>query len=123
MLDVGPIHLDPIEGIWIVLNGTTFVVTVLAWWSARTDRRVVALKNGRIREIATAGNVRREVVRAILQLALLSLVIPGLFSERPVVLSWPVLSLMAIAVLMFANTAGDYRDRRRITTELYRGKR
>lgn len=113
-------HVDPIEWLWIALNGTTFAVTVLAWREARRDRAVVQLKDGRVREIATDGHVRRETVRGIIQVLLLALVVPGLFIERPVPLTFPVAVLMGIASMVFVNTVGDYRDMRRITAELYR---
>jgi len=112
--------VDVIEAAWIVLNLTAFIVTVVALREARKDRRAVLAYNGRARELAAWGNVRRELFRAVIQLLLLLLVLPGLYSDRAVTLTLGVVILMSIAALLLIATVWDYFERRTLTHLLMR---
>ena len=112
-------YVDQIEAIWIVLNLVAFIVTVLALREAHQDRRAVLAYNGKARELAAWGNVRREIFRAVIQLLLLFLVLPGLYSDRPVSLSFGVVVLMSVSSLLLVATVWDYFERR-ILTRLFK---
>lgn len=109
------LSVSAIEFGWIVVNLTASVLTLTALFDARADRTAVRLLNGHARELAADGIVRREVIRLVVQLMLLSIVIPGLFSDREITLSPVVLALIGIAVLLAFQTFLDARERKALT--------
>lgn len=105
------VSVNWIEATWLVLNVVTLFLTVYALVDARADERAVRALNGEAREIVTEGNVRRETFRVILQVQLLFVALPGLFSDREATLNPIVLVLMSIPVVLLLATIFDARDR------------
>ena len=70
------------------------------------------------RTLVAAGSVRREWVRLGVQLLLLSLIVPGIFVDRPTQISWPVLALMGASAGLLVNTIADARERYRLARVL-----
>jgi hypothetical protein len=108
------VHIDPLELLWIVVNGVDLVVTLDALRDAGRDRAAVRIRNGAARTLVAAGNVRREGFRVLAQLLLLALVVPGIFVDRPVPLSPFVVILIGVSLALLANTVGDRRERARL---------
>lgn len=108
------LHVDPIEALWFVVNATTLLLTVLALFEARRDlgiARVDDSSSHEARELTARGNVRREFLRVVVQALLISLVVPQLFSDRPVTLSPFVVALILVAMVLLTSTIFDRRDR------------
>jgi hypothetical protein len=74
------LHVNPVELTWVMLNTVTLVFTLTALFDARADRAAVRLLNGRARELAASGIVRRELIRVMVQVMLLAVALPGLFT-------------------------------------------
>lgn len=106
------ISIDAIEAFYIFVNAIAVVLTASALLDARADR--AALSNGPIRTIIANGNVRREWIRLIVQLLLMSIAIPAILSDRATVLSPIVLVLLAIPLLLMMASILDRRDRNRL---------
>lgn len=109
------IFIDPLELLWITINLVTILMTAAALADALAVKRDVEILNGRAREIAATGNVRREIYRLVVQVLLLTIVVPGLFREAPTPLNITVATLMAIPIVLLVSTLLDARDRRRLT--------
>ena len=107
--------IQPLEALYLVINLTALVLTVSAFVDARADSQAVKLLNGKARELAAAGNVRREVLRIVVLVLLLSIVAPGLFDDSEIPLSPFVIALMAIPIVLLVSTIYDARDRRAMT--------
>lgn len=107
--------VNPIEAVWLVLNLVTFAFTLSAFVDARADRSAVKLLNGHARELIADGTVRREGIRLAVQVLLLVVVVPGLFSSREIVLSVPIAALMVVPVLLLGSSFFDARDRKALT--------
>jgi hypothetical protein len=90
-------------------------LTVSALVDARADSQAVRLLNGKARELAAAGNVRRELLRLIVLILLLSIVVPELFDDAEIALSPFVVALMAITIVLLVSTILDAKDRRAMT--------
>lgn len=109
------LSIDFIEALWIVVNTSTLVLTISAWLDARTNEIAVKKLNGRATEFAARGQVRRETFRIICQILLISIVIPGLFIDRPVNLSPPVIALIIVPIILLISSLYDARDRKVLT--------
>ena len=109
------LSVDPVEGIWFLVNLVALVITFRAYIDARADREAVRALNGAIRELTATGFVRSAGLLVIAHLLLLSVVIPGLFVDRPVVISPIVLALVAVPIVLLTSSVMDVRDRRRIS--------
>ena len=107
--------VDLIEGVWLAVNLIALLVTVRAYIDARADREAVRELNGPVRELTATGFVRSAGLLVIAHLLLLSVVIPGLFVDRPVPISPPVLALVAVPIVLLTLSLTDWRDRRRIS--------
>lgn len=107
------LHIDALEVIWIITNTVALLLTALALIEAWQG---LAVATGGARRILARGNVRREVLRLIVQFLLLLIVAPGLFTERPTPLNLFVLILMAIPAILLASTMLDAYDRRRLVS-------
>lgn len=109
------LSVHTLQTIWIVLNLTTFLLTLSALVDARADQAAVRSLNGKARELAAGAIVRRESFRLIVQTLFLALVIPGIFvrsaEERP----YFMVILMAAAVVLLVSSLLDARDRRAMT--------
>src|SRR5678815_3066421 len=106
--------LDPLEAVWILLNTAAVLLTGQALLEARVNQKSVHALNGHAREIVADGIVRREFIRLAIQVILLLLVVPGIFSSRPTPLSPFVLALMAIAILLLISSLFDAAERKRL---------
>lgn len=100
----------PVEWIWLLSSGGGLLFTLVAFVDAWRLRNVL---NG-ARRLVARGNVRREVLRVIVQTLLLVVIIPGLFIDRPVTLSLPILCLIAVPPVLLLNTIWDAYDRHRV---------
>ena len=109
------LSVHPVEAVWFIVNLTTFLLTVSAFVDARADRAAVKLLNGHGRELIANATIRREGIRLTIQVLLLVVVVPGLFSDRAIVLSVPLVALMIVPVLLLLNSFFDARDRKALT--------
>lgn len=112
------LFVDDVEAAWLTLGLAVVVLTVLALIEAERDRRAVKILNGRARELATAGAVRREIFRLVVQALLLVAAVPGLFIDRDLTVVGPVAFLMAAQAAVLVQTILDARERRLIDREL-----
>lgn len=112
------LFVDPIEALWFIVNATTLVITAIALFDARRDlaltRADPSNETRDARELTARGNVRREVLRAIVQILLISIVIPGLFTDRPITLSPPIIALILVPAVLLTSTIFDVRDRAKL---------
>lgn len=116
MIDL-PVDINTVEAVWITINLLTLVVTIYALGSARADQKAVAILNGHARELSAFGQVRREFLRLIVQVLLLGLAIPGLFSDRDIDPLNPFVdTLILISLLIAISSVWDARDRKVLTT-------
>lgn len=106
------ISIDAIEAFYILVNAVAVVLTTAALLDARADR--AALNNGPVRTIIANGNVRREAIRLGVQLLLMIIAIPAIFTARETQLSPIVLVLLAIPLFLLASSILDRRDRGRL---------
>ncbi len=106
--------VGPVEALWVALNGVTLLLTLGLLVDAERDRRMVRRFNGRAREIVTINVVRREILRAVVQAILLALAVPALLDDRQVVLSPFVTGLIAIGLILFAQSLFDMRERKQL---------
>lgn len=112
---------DPIVLFWLLINTTAAFVTAQAVYGAWLDYRTArGTQTGfwGARLLTARGNVRRESLRLITQLLLLSLAVPALFRTTPVTLSPSIVVLMLVPVVLFIATAFDARDRAILTQML-----
>ena len=111
------LFIDPIEGLWVGVTTTTLILTLYALFEAIRSLRLARLDasaSHEARETVAAGNVRREALRAVVQSLLLSIAIPGLFIDRSITLTAPVLALILVPLTLFTSTVFDARDRGRL---------
>ena len=108
------VSVDPLEGLWLLVNLVALIVTGLAMIEALRDLAVARTDSEaqhEARELTAFGNVRREGLRIVVQLLLLSLVIPGLLSDRPIPITPFVVVFIAIPVVLLVSTVFDARER------------
>lgn len=91
--------------VWIAVNLATLALTGYALFEAIGDYRVVKRLNGKARDIAAWGDIRRESFRIVVNLLLLSLAAPVI----P-----PLVVLMAVPLVMLTSSFMDLRERRRL---------
>lgn len=106
------LHVDALEAVWIITNATALVVTFAALLDARGTSRIHDSRPAR--RLVVRGNVRREVMRLVMQVLLLSLVLPGLTLDRPTPLTPFVAVLIAVPIVLLASSLMDAWDRRRL---------
>jgi hypothetical protein len=106
------IHLNGIEAFWLAINSLTFAITVVALLDALSDRKAVKLLNGHAREITSRGNVRREVLRLVVQSLLLAAIFPSAFLDNQTPLTPAVLALITVPVVLLGNSILDTLDRK-----------
>ncbi len=107
--------VNVVEFIWITVNTVTLFLTITAYFDARADRTAVRLLNGRARELAATGIVRREGLRMAVQILLLGVALPGLFTDREATFNPVIVALMAVPVLLLIASFLDSRDRKDLT--------
>ncbi len=108
------LYVNEVEGFWFTVNLATFVLTLFALWDAWVQAGVVKRLNGKAREIAAAGNLRREAIRLVVQTLLLTAVVPGLFTPGTAGWSVALVALLAIAPVLLVATIFDAIERRRL---------
>lgn len=108
------LHVDFIEAVWIGLNGVCLVVTIIAFIDSLRDRSAVRRLNGRARKLVVDGNVRREILRVIVQVLLIVVVVPGIFVDTPVKVTPLLVIFMAVPVVLLVSSLFDWRDRRNL---------
>jgi hypothetical protein len=128
-------QVNVVEAFWVAVNLTSLVVTLGALWDAIENessyKRLSFGKERTARIVAAMGNIRREVLRALMQFLLLSLVVPQLFRPGEILFTFDlttpegvqrtiqtlfVVNLIAIPVVMLVQTLADWRDRRLIAS-------
>lgn len=107
--------INSVEFVWVTLNVLTLAFTITAYFDARADRTAVRLLNGKARELAASGIVRRESFRVATQLLLLVVVIPSLFREGDTNLSPALAALMTVPVVLLLSSFFDARERKALT--------
>ena len=105
------IDINLIEGIWVATSLSGAVVTGFAIVDAWGDRAAVKLLNGPIRRRIAHGALRRELFRLVVQILLLTVAIPAIFTPGDVPLSLPIIALMGIPITLLVQTLLDYNDR------------
>lgn len=126
------LQVNPLEGFWALASLTGLVATLILLGDSWTERQAtLVLGNGRqaIRMLIVRGNIRRELLRLLIQVLAGVAVIPGLFRPGEIVLvfnlstdelklatavSIAVLSLIAIPFVLMASSIADARDRKRL---------
>lgn len=115
------LHVDPIEALWFIVNAATLLFTAGALVDARRDY-AAALTDGEVtgdaRRLTARGNVRREGLRVVVQVLLISIVMPGLFTDRPITLSPVLVALILVPIVLLVSTVLDARDRTRLADML-----
>lgn len=106
--------MNVVEAVWISLNLITLILTLVLLIDARADRTAVRLLNGKARELAATGTVRRESFRVTVQALLLGVAVPGLFSDREAQLTPSVVMLIAVPAVLLVSSFLDYIDRKRM---------
>lgn len=102
--------IGPIELLWITTNGFTFLLTAVALIDAL---QLPALEPG-ARQLVARGNIRRELLRLVVQTLLLLVAVPGLFSDREITLTPALAALIAVPVVLLISTIFDALDRRKL---------
>lgn len=110
------LYADPIETVWIVMNTVAVLVTGASFLEAMQRWNEARRLNGKhaARRLVARSNARREGMRAVAQLLLLSLVLPGLTIDRPTPLNAFTFALIAISAVLLVQTVWDTRDRFRL---------
>lgn len=110
-----PISINAVEAFWIGINTLTLILTFARLVDAWEDRQVIMALNGHAREVAALGNIRREALRGVVQVILLLVALPGIFSTKETPLN-PLLALfISIPVILLINSYLDTRDRKTLT--------
>jgi hypothetical protein len=104
------LDLSAVEWFWLLVNASALGFQLLSLWWAWDRRSTVKQLNGKAREIAAAGNVRREIIRVAVQLLFIGIAIPSIFSPAEIRLTPPLLCLLLIPPLVCLNSALDVRD-------------
>lgn len=109
------IHVSLIEAFWIAINFATAVITLFNLTDARRDRAAIMLINGPIRKLIARGNIRREVLRLVVQVLLLSVAAPGLLVDREITLSPALVALICVPVILLVSSLADRNERHELT--------
>ena len=112
------IHVSPLEVAWLSVNVIAATMTIAALIEARNDWAVLRAYNGSARGIVARATIRRETFRLGSQLALLTVALPSIFSDREVVLTLPLVALLCVPVFILANTISDRRMRNALAHKL-----
>jgi hypothetical protein len=111
---IGQLYAAPAEVLWFLVNVTTVLVTSWALYEAWTDHQTVKRFNGRAREVATRGDIRRALERISKAGILTVAAIPTLFIDDNPQLIGPVGLLMLVPLIMLYGSLADIRERRRL---------
>ncbi len=114
------LYVHPVEVIWIVINLTTVFVTVWALREAYLDYLMVKRLNGKAREIATLGDMRRAGERIIKAVLLTVAAVPTLFIDNNPSMVGPIGFLTLVPLVMLYGSVADVRERRRLVALIAR---
>lgn len=106
--------IDPIEFFWIITNTIAIIITVTSFLESRQDLIAAKDTDGQFspaRVLTALGKMRREGFRIIISTLLLILIVPGLFSDRPVTLTPFVAIFITIPMILLISTILDRRER------------
>lgn len=117
------IFVGPVELFWLAVNLMALALTVQALIEARHDRETVKRLNGRAREVAVAGDVRRAWERIVKVSLLLVVAVPGIFSDRDITLTPPIVALMLVPCIILLSAYRDSRERKLLTALVARETR
>jgi len=106
-------NINEVEAVWLLVTLFAVVVTLDNLNDAGQSWRAVR-HTGRTRDVQARANVRREAIGLVINLALLTLVIPALFRPGDTPMSFPVLVLMLVPIGMALNSYLDRRTRKTI---------
>ncbi len=108
------IFLNEVEQFWLVSNCLVTLMTVAALIDAIADRNAVRLRNGMARTITARANVRREVIRLVIQALLIAVIIPRALIDDPAVFTPGIVILLCVPLVLLLNTILDARTRRQL---------
>jgi hypothetical protein len=114
-------HVAPIEALWFAINAVALALTALALVDAWRDVRAARCDDSPRHEARLAvaeGNVRREILRLLVHTLLISIVLPGLFIDRPITLTPALGALLLVPVVLLIQTALDVRERAAVAEKL-----
>ena len=117
------IFVGPVELFWLGVNVLSLALTIQALIEARRDRETVKRLNGRAREVAVAGDVRRAWERIVKVSLLIAVVVPQLFSDREIVLTPTIVALMLVPCVILLSAYRDQRERKLLTALVARETR
>lgn len=112
------IQIGAVEGFWIITVSLATVLSALALLDAIRDRAAIAQMNGQARRLIGVGNIRRETGRLVINIALFSLEVPAMFDDADIQLTPFLVVLLAVPVVILANSALDWWERRRLSAIL-----
>ena len=115
------VSVNEVEATWIVLTLAGFLLTVFALGDAYRGLRASqadVTASHEVRELTARGNVRRELLRLVIQSLLLGLAIPSIFSDRPITLTPGLIVLMLVPTILLVSTIFDTWDRGRLAHQL-----
>lgn len=111
------LHVNEVEALWVLVTVAGFLLSFVALIDASTGFHLAKADDTashEARELTASGNVRREFLRLVVSGLLLSIAIPALFSDRPVMLTPVLVALILVPVVMLLSTVADARDRGRL---------
>lgn len=117
------IHVGTVELAWLGITFLALAICTGLLVDAVRDYRAVKALNGRAREVAVSGSVRGEAFRIVILACLFVVAVPGIFSDREVMLSLPIALLMAVPSLLLLWAYTDKRERRYLTALVARETR
>lgn len=103
--------VNAVEFIWITINLVAAIFTVGALVEARRDWAALKRYNGSARGVVARSNIRSEWIRLAIQVALLAIAVPAVFSDRPTPLTPTLLLFLSVPVLLLLNTVNARRVR------------
>jgi hypothetical protein len=115
------LHVAPLEALWFAINAVALVLTGLALVDADRDVRVAKADDSprhEARQAVAQGNVRREILRLLVHALLISIVLPGLFIDRPITLTPALGALLLVPMVLLVQTALDVRERAAVAAKL-----
>lgn len=108
--------MSPVLLIWVLLNATTLIISLISWQSARDDRAAVRALNGRAREVAADGAIAQEAIRVAKAALLLSVsIVPVLDGRYATIQLTPgIVFLNIVAGLILLGAYVSRRTRREV---------
>jgi hypothetical protein len=107
-------NVGPVESFWLAVNLLSLALTIQALIDARRDQIAVKALNGRAREVAAAGDVRRAIERIVKVSLLLGVVLASeaFRNDREIELTPSLVLLMLVPCVILLSAYLDARERR-----------